>query len=421
MDYTTSFVFLFVSLGLFTVVLFSLSLIDRSVIGARWLAASTLLDFTKTTLQGLDRYAPRLVTVCLANELNILSFVMMFLGLRWFVDRRPFHSPVGAALIATTMVAYPVMFVQGIRQWSFTVAVLPVLALCGVLAWKLFLQTDDRFKVPARLTAAFLTIHLLAVAYRCRLSLRGLSGATAASPWADPRWMYSMLAIMLVAYCLLLMYALFTVIEMHSTVAHAAGSDALTGAMNRRALMKQATREVSRSERFAKPLAIVCMDLDNFKRVNDTHGHGGGDAALCAFVDLVKEQMRSCDLFARTGGEEFVLVLPGMDATGATRVAETLRHSLEQMRVHYDGRMIVMTASAGVTDRRPDDSLVTMLKRADGLLYRAKASGRNCVVLDEKCAMLDEQVVQHSKPVLVKRFGPRRQGLFAAGKAVSGK
>jgi diguanylate cyclase (GGDEF)-like protein len=421
MDYTTSFVFFLFSLGLFTVVLFSLSLLDRSVIGARWLAASTLLDFTKTTLQGLDRYAPRLVTVCLANELNILSFVMMFLGLRWFVDRRPSHSPVGAALVATTMVAYPVMFVQGMRQWSFTVAVLPVLALCGILAWKLFRQTDERFTVPARLTAVFLTIHILAVAYRCRLSLRGLSGATAASPWADPRWMYSMLAIMLAAYCLLLMYALFTVMEMHSTVANAAGADALTGAMNRRSLMKQATREVARSERFNRPLAIVCMDLDNFKRVNDTHGHGGGDAALCAFVDLVKEQLRSCDLIARTGGEEFVLVLPGMDATGATRVAETLRHSLEQMRVHYDGRMIVMTASAGVTDRRPDDSLVTMLKRADSLLYRAKASGRNCVILDEKCAMLDEQVVQHAKPVLVERFGPRRQGLFAAGKAVSGK
>lgn len=399
MDYTTSCIFFLVSLGLFTVVLFSLSLVDRSVIGARWLAASTLLDFTKTMLQGLDGYASRLVTVCIANEVNILSFAMLYMGLRWFVVRKPFHNRVGPALIAATMVLYFVMFLDRLRLWSFTVAVLPVLILCGILAWTLFRQTNDRFHVPARLTAALLTVHLIAVAYRCLLSLRGISGATTDSPWSDPRWMYSMLAVMLVSYCMLLMYVLFTVMEMHSSVEHAAGVDALTGAVNRRALMKHATREVARSERMERPLAIIAIDLDNFKRVNDTHGHGGGDVALCAFVDLIKEHLRSCDIVARTGGEEFVLVLPGMDAAGAARVAEGLRHSLERMRVHYDGRMIVMTASAGIAERQNEDSFVTMLKRADSLLYRAKSAGRNCV-------MQDEQTVQHAKPVLVERFGP---------------
>lgn len=402
MDYTTSHIFFLVSLGLFSVVLFSLALVDRSVIGARWLAASTLLDFTKTTLQGLSGYAPRFVTVLIANELNILSFVMLFMGLRWFVVRRPFRHWGGLALIAIAMSVYVVMFFEGMRLWSFSVSALPVLGICAILAWTMFRQQDERFIIASRLTAVLLTIHAIALAYRCTLSWQGLSGVSTSSPWMDSRWMYSMLAIMLVSYCLLLMYVLFTVMEMHSSVAHAAGVDALTSALNRRALMKHAAREMVRSERLQRSLAIVAMDLDNFKRVNDTHGHGGGDVALCAFVDLVKERLRPDDLIARIGGEEFVLMFPGMDVADATRLAEELRCSLEQMRIHYDGRMIVTTVSAGVTEMQPGESFTAMLKRADSLLYRAKSEGRNCVVMDE-------QVMVRPKPVLVERLGTARR------------
>jgi diguanylate cyclase (GGDEF)-like protein len=145
-------------------------------------------------------------------------------------------------------------------------------------------------------------------------------------------------------------------------------------------------------------VALVAIDLDNFKRVNDTHGHGGGDVALCAFVELVKEHLRPEDMVARLGGEEFVVMLPGLDILDGVRMADDLRHSLEQMRVHYDGRMIQTTASSGVTEMHPDDSLEQMLKRADASLYRAKAEGRNRVVTDEPLLFT-------AKPVLVERFG----------------
>jgi diguanylate cyclase (GGDEF)-like protein len=402
MDYTTSHIFFLVSLGLFTVALFSLSLVDRSVVGARWLAASTLIDFTKTLLQELNGHLPRWITVCVANELNILAFFAMYLGLQWFVARKPFRGWVWLIPVAAAMVVYPVMFVQRMRLWSFSIVSLPVMGICAAAVWMLMRQKNERFTIAARLTAFFLTVHMVALAYRCVLSIQGYSAATVNSPWQDARWMYSMLAIMLVGYCVLLMYALFTVLEMHGNVAHAAGMDALTGALNRRALMKHAGRELEQCARMGRPLAVVGMDLDHFKRVNDTHGHGGGDVALCAFVELVKEQLRTDDVIARMGGEEFVLVLPGMDGAGAARMAEILRHSLEQMRVHYDGRMIVTTASAGVTEMQAGDSLAAMLKRADASLYRAKSAGRNCVVLGE-------QVVQYGKPVLVERAGTARQ------------
>jgi len=283
------------------------------------------------------------------------------------------------------------------RLWSFAVISLPVLGLCAATVWMMLRQKTERFVVPARLTAGLLVVHIFALSFRVVLSLQGYSGANAASPWADAKWMYSMLVIMLVAYCILLMYALFTVVEMYSNVAHAAGVDALTGALNRRALMKHAEREFSQSERWGKPLAVVGIDMDHFKRVNDTFGHGGGDMALCAFVDLIKEELRPDDLVARMGGEEFVLLLPDMDAPGAARTAESLRQKLEQMRIHYDGKLIQTTASVGVTERQREDSLTTMLQRADRSLYQAKSEGRNCVVVDQ-------QLVQQLKPVLVERF-----------------
>ncbi|QNI36973.1 GGDEF domain-containing protein [Edaphobacter albus] len=403
MDYTTSHISFLVSVGLFTIALFALSLADRCVIGARWFAASTLIEFIKTALQGLNGHIPRLYTVCLANELNVLAFFAMFLGFRWFVVRRPFRAWGWLIPMAATMAVYPFMFLLKMRNWSFSVIGLPVLGICLATILVLWRQKNERFAIPARLTAFLVGINFVMLLYRCVLSIRENSAVGITTPWQDPRWMYSMLVILFVAYCLLLMYTLFTVLEMHANVTHVAGVDALTGALNRRMLMKYASRKFDLSLQTERPLAAIAVDLDNFKRVNDTYGHGGGDVALCAFVELVKETLRPDDVIARTGGEEFVLVLPGMDRDSAAALAENLRYSLEQMRIHYDGRLITMTTSAGVTERRPEDSLAAMLERADRLLYRAKAHGRNCVVTDDHLA-------QHPKPILVERLrGSRSQ------------
>jgi diguanylate cyclase (GGDEF)-like protein len=397
MDYTTSFIFFLVSLGLFTVALTSLAVVDKTVIGARWLAASTLVDFFRTFLQGLIGSAPRTITVFLANELNIASFALMFVGLRWFIVRTPLRRWNFASLVMAAMALYGFFFRMDVRHWSFTVAALPILTMGAALTWMLLLQRDPRFTIPSRLAAAFLGVYTLVLTYRCMLSLHQ-AAHTPDSPWANPAWMYSMLTLMLMSYCLLLMYVLFTVVEMHSSVAYAAGIDPLTGALNRRAWIKHASRVLARCERREQPVSLVAIDLDNFKRVNDTYGHGGGDVALCAFVDLVKEQLRPEDMIARLGGEEFALLLPGMDTLHAARAAEDLRQSLEQMRIHYDGRMIQTTASAGVTEMQADDSLEYMLKRADALLYRAKSEGRNLV-------LTDDSIVFPARPVLVERFG----------------
>jgi diguanylate cyclase (GGDEF)-like protein len=142
------------------------------------------------------------------------------------------------------------------------------------------------------------------------------------------------------------------------------------------------------------PLTVVAIDLDHFKSVNDTFGHAGGDATLCAVVALLQDRVRSVDVVARTGGEEFVLLLPDTDAVSGAKVVEDLRRAIDAMEVLYEGRVIRTTMSAGVTQGIPrSDSWTAIMNRADRALYGAKHGGRNCVVVDEQVLKLPRRVI----------------------------
>jgi diguanylate cyclase (GGDEF)-like protein len=198
-----------------------------------------------------------------------------------------------------------------------------------------------------------------------------------------------MLALVMIANCLLIMYVWFAAAEMYSAVEATAGIDVLTGCLNRRALMKLASHEVARSERSGTPLTVVVVDLDHFKVVNDSYGHAAGDATLCALAALLQNRLRSVDVVSRIGGEEFLLLLPDTDGVNGAKVVEGLRQSVEAMRVEYQGQVIMVTMSAGVTQGLGrSDSWTAMMNRADRALYGAKSGGRNKVVLDELATRL---------------------------------
>ncbi|WP_227712263.1 GGDEF domain-containing protein [Marinobacter zhanjiangensis] len=146
--------------------------------------------------------------------------------------------------------------------------------------------------------------------------------------------------------------------------------DPLTGAANRRELDNELAREMARSERHDAPLSLAFLDLDHFKAFNDTHGHSAGDALLQEVVTAWQEEMRSADLLARFGGEEFVAIFPDTNRGQGRKVLERM---LEL--VPYG-----QTSSAGLVSRQPGDTADTMMHRADQALYRAKDRGRNQVV-----------------------------------------
>jgi diguanylate cyclase (GGDEF)-like protein len=153
--------------------------------------------------------------------------------------------------------------------------------------------------------------------------------------------------------------------------------DSLTGALNRGAFEQRLEAELARTDRMAAPCSLVVLDVDHFKRVNDTRGHAAGDAALRALAVAVTEAKRRSDIFGRVGGEEFAVVLPDTGLHGATTFAEKLRESLK-------ATMGDVTVSFGVTDARTAGRTVRgMLHSADVALYDAKRRGRDRVVTAE--------------------------------------
>jgi len=156
--------------------------------------------------------------------------------------------------------------------------------------------------------------------------------------------------------------------------------DSLTGLYNRRYLDATLERELVLAQRTGRPVSVVMCDFDHFKTVNDQHGHLAGDEVLRIFGGLLTRTCRGSDIPCRYGGEEFVLVLPGMSAEKAREHAETLRTTVQTTPVHHDGAVIAVTASLGIASFPRDAKNGTdLLAAADQALYAAKRGGRNQV------------------------------------------
>ncbi len=162
-------------------------------------------------------------------------------------------------------------------------------------------------------------------------------------------------------------------------------TDGLTGLHNRRYMESHLGTLVDQASMRGKPLAVLVLDIDYFKAVNDTWGHDAGDEVLREFAQRLRKSVRGIDLVCRLGGEEFVVVMPDTDAGVASIVAERIRNRVagEPFAIHKGARAIDVTVSIGMAQRLGGDADAdTILKRADQALYRAKRDGRNRVVLD---------------------------------------
>jgi len=189
-------------------------------------------------------------------------------------------------------------------------------------------------------------------------------------------WLWSMLAMNLVLNATMAFLILAKLIR---RIQRLTRHDPLTDVLNRRALSEAIDTEHARLQR-GKPYALVMIDMDRFKQLNDSLGHAAGDAALQRLVEVLKPCVREVDALGRLGGEEFCVLLPLTDIAGAALVAERMRLNLEESEFLWQGQSWPLTASFGIAEAEPGDiSADAVLSRADRAMYLAKAQGRNVV------------------------------------------
>ncbi|WP_049568085.1 GGDEF domain-containing protein [Nonomuraea sp. SBT364] len=247
------------------------------------------------------------------------------------------------------------------------------------------------FAVVAALVFALLNTGLVAVAAHT---------ANPDSRWREVLWDRESALLDVVELCLgvivaiacglnlaLLVLALPPVVLLQRSLLHAqlqaaARTDPKTGLLNAAAWQREADTEIVRARRTGETLALLIVDIDHFKRVNDAHGHLVGDQVLIGVAGMLRSQLRDYDVVGRFGGEEFVVLLPRADLQEARRVAERLRTRIGHMAVPVDEALITVTISAGVALMNVHgDDLIDLLAAADLALYRAKELGRNRVCI----------------------------------------
>ena len=168
--------------------------------------------------------------------------------------------------------------------------------------------------------------------------------------------------------------------KMQEELRRMATTDFLTGINNRRNFMELAEKEMNRSRRYKHPCSLLMLDIDHFKKINDTYGHSAGDKVLIEFCMVCLKELRENDVFGRIGGEEFAIVLVESDANKALFAAERIRQSVASNKMNYDDEAkINLTVSIGITEMLSGDDLNSIFERADTALYHAKESGRNRV------------------------------------------
>jgi diguanylate cyclase (GGDEF)-like protein len=379
MDYRTYFLTNIASVTVFTVCIDLLAWNNRRVKGMLWLAGAQTVGLVKLILQGMEGTIPAELSGMLVNEIYLISFVMQWIGLRWFVNRAAVPQRRLWSLIGLALAAYTLAFFFKI-PYSGNLINLPFIVVCGASAWTMWKHSHGPFKTIARVTAMILCAQMAVAIYRAILT-----NLSYRCPWQsvlaqhDPRWLYSLAAAAFLAAFMTMCELWLLVTELQRELAEQARTDPLTGALNRRAMEEVARRETARSMRNAIPLSMIVLDIDKFKDLNDTRGHAAGDRALQGLVRCVQTSLRAQDLFARTGGEEFAVLLPGTTRMMALRIAERIREMVEEMEIPFEHGAIKLTVCAGVAQMDEICGWEGMMRRADEAMYVAKQRGRNMV------------------------------------------
>jgi diguanylate cyclase (GGDEF)-like protein len=291
----------------------------------------------------------------------------------------PFAGLIYAAIVWTTMFDPHI----GISK-----ALIPATAsITFLLSALMIIRHREVTRAAEWAAAASMVIFSLAQAVATSAALlQGVGG----DPFYESVYMHYRYLMLPAGYMATGMFVVFMLAsDLSEQMKELANHDQLTGVLNRHGLNERGAVALAEFERSDLPVSIVMIDVDNFKSINDKHGHSAGDDALVHFAALLKDDRRNEDILARVGGEEFALVLPGYDLMSTMRMAGDLCNKVEATPLRLGGKTVTMTASFGVAAlSKKDTGLLDAIDRADRALYRSKGAGRNQVGLESSQLML---------------------------------
>lgn len=361
----------FMSALMAVVLLFMRRYYPPSIRGVGAWAVAPLLWLASTVLFSARHFIPEWLSLVLANQLLMLGTVTYYMGTRSFLGQPP------AWRLWNWVMAGTALMVIAFTYWrpDYTLRLGCFSVVMGVLyaAQLRFMLRHGGRNFPVRLVEVVLALHMVVLATRVFSILTGRAGADLMEPS-----LFQTLYIGAYALTVLMLSigaVLLATDRLRTELEHLATHDSLTQTLNRRALLQRCEEELERAQRYGNGPAIMMLDLDNFKAVNDTRGHQHGDAVLVYFADRVRQVLRRADRLGRYGGEEFMVLLPGADGAAARSVAQRIHDALAT------GHPLDCRVSIGVTTwQGPGETLDAMLSRADAAMYRAKELGRNQTV-----------------------------------------
>jgi len=340
---------------------------------ARW-ATGHVLGAVAMIFSAARDVLPDALGIVASNALLMLALVFLLAGFEQFVGRRSrLWIWLALTVLVTAVLVYFTYVEPSIVARVMAMSLAPAL-VCGGIA--VILLRPGPSPVLVRQICGIVNL-ALATFYVVRFYVA--SGETFTDYFTGATYIVWVHLFGFIHQLVLTFTQLILISEwLNADLKRQASIDPLTGALNRRAFTFLAAKSLSRSERSSYSLAVLLFDLDHFKRVNDTRGHGFGDQLLCRFASVILSALRVEDSLCRYGGEEFVALLPDTGPEEAVAVAERLRQSY---RADPCAREVNGTVSVGVAIFTPGDTPDTLLKRADLALYQAKAGGRNCTFL----------------------------------------
>ncbi len=371
-----------VQLICFAIVFVLMAWNDRENRSLRWLACAYLSGLVGGVVSLSGHTLPHGLAVAIEMEAVPIAYAFHYGGVANFLGRGRRVLWVSLIMALVTLPGYIYMGLAG-AAWGAELSTLNDLVLAiqtTFTAW-LLLSTHDAVTRWARRTMGSFVVVYAAVEYlRVAVYLR-----TGQMPGQLPgRLAYSVeiaSGIVYVVSCSILPLAFIWMmnVRLHAHLNQKMLSDPLTEMLNRRGLQLAGERELARYDRFGQDFALVVADLDHFKRVNDTYGHAGGDLVLTRTAALLQLYLRQADVLGRLGGEEFVLLLPGTELSGARLLVERLRMALEETAFPLGEDGLQITSSFGITftGGRKGLSWTSLLHEADQALYAAKRAGRN--------------------------------------------